>query len=193
MTLFELTCIVTGGNKKQYWWCHWFAWIVAAVIIVYSIIIIISVLVSLFTYNNAMDNIVETEKSKRVSKDDANKYAQTIMKQEDKNGGAENVQPQVVASSPVPTPTPTPTPTQPSMTAPTSSSSQMYDGYQADNKFSFTPNVVSGSSYPSSTMSGWEPVKEQVQKPAILNGPDISQSNPSSFPEPYAMDNYSSF
>jgi hypothetical protein len=205
MTLFELTCVVTGGNKKQFWWCHYFAWIVAAIIIIYSVIIIISVIVSLFTYNNAMDNIVETEKSKRVNKDDANKYAQNIMQNENKNADKqgspnqliENLQPSppVVSSVPVKQEMPATRTSQSPVT-----SSQMYDGYQSDNNFSYSSDLSSdkmfSSGLNSNPMSEWQPEKVQMQKPPIVNGPDISPSNPvassSSFPEPYAMDNYSS-
>lgn len=81
MTLFELTCIVTGGTSKKFWWCHYFAWIVAVIIILYSVIIIISVIMSLFTYNNAMDRVVESENVRKVSKDEANKIAEDMMKE----------------------------------------------------------------------------------------------------------------
>ena len=80
LTLFELTCIVTGGTKKVNWWCWYFGWLIAAFLSIYSIIIIISILISMFSYNNAMDRIKNTEN--RVSKDEANDYAKTIIHKE---------------------------------------------------------------------------------------------------------------
>jgi len=79
LTLFELTCIVTGGTKKLNWWCYWFAWFIAAILIVYSVIVIISTFISMFTYKNAMSRITETENKKIISKDDANTYAKKVV------------------------------------------------------------------------------------------------------------------
>ena len=61
LTLFELTCIVTGGTEPNRWWCHAFAWILAAFIIIYCIIVVIMSLVSLFNYNKAIDSINNDE------------------------------------------------------------------------------------------------------------------------------------
>ena len=80
LTLFELTCIVTGGNKKVNWWCWYFGWLIAGFLVIYSVIIIISILISMFSYNNAMDRIKNTEH--RVSKEEANDYAKTIIVKE---------------------------------------------------------------------------------------------------------------
>ena len=57
LTLFELTCIVTVGTEPNHWWCYAFAWVLAAFIIIYCIFIVIISLISLFTYNNAIDNV----------------------------------------------------------------------------------------------------------------------------------------
>ena len=47
LSLFELTCIVTGGNPKTHVLCHYFAWFVAFIIFVYSGLIIVSVILSI--------------------------------------------------------------------------------------------------------------------------------------------------
>lgn len=80
LTLFEITCIVTGtGYKNNKWWCNWLAWIIAIILIIYSVIIIISVFVSMFSFNNAI-NLVENDKeNNKVSIDEANKYANNII------------------------------------------------------------------------------------------------------------------
>jgi hypothetical protein len=84
LSLFELTCIVTGGNPKTHVLCHYFAWIVAFIIIIYSAIIIISVILSMFTYNSAMDKVIDNEQSKKISKDEANKIAANMISSTDK-------------------------------------------------------------------------------------------------------------
>jgi len=47
VTLFQLTCIVTGtGFKNQRWWCGGYAWLVSALIIVYSVLLIVMTILS---------------------------------------------------------------------------------------------------------------------------------------------------
>jgi hypothetical protein len=70
LTLFELTCIVTGGTEPNKWWCYAFAWILAAFIIIYCIFIVIISLISLFTYNNVINNLNEKEVSKQIIETD---------------------------------------------------------------------------------------------------------------------------
>jgi len=84
LTLFELTCIVTGGTEPNHWWCHAFAWILAAFIIIYCIFIVIISLISLFTYNNAIDNVTETETKSRLSPEVSNNYAKQIIENDEK-------------------------------------------------------------------------------------------------------------
>jgi hypothetical protein len=81
LTLFELTCIVTGGTEPNRWWCHAFAWILAAFIIIYCIIVVIMSLVSLFNYNKAIDSINNDEQKYKVSNNDSNNYAKEIINQ----------------------------------------------------------------------------------------------------------------
>jgi magnesium-transporting ATPase (P-type) len=83
LTLFELTCIVTGGTEPNKWWCYAFAWVLAAFIIIYCIFIVIISLISLFTYNNAIDNIKETEDKGRLSPEVSNNYAKQMIANED--------------------------------------------------------------------------------------------------------------
>ena len=69
LTLFEITCMVTGGTEPNRWWCYAFAWILAAFIIIYCVFVVIISLISLFTYNNAIDNLNEAErKSNHIAK-----------------------------------------------------------------------------------------------------------------------------
>jgi hypothetical protein len=84
LTLFELTCIVTGGTEPNKWWCYAFAWILAAFIIIYCIFIVIISLISLFTYNNAINNLKESENKDRLTQEVSNNYAKQIIETDEK-------------------------------------------------------------------------------------------------------------
>jgi len=82
LTLFELTCIVTGGTEPNRWWCYAFAWVLAAFIIIYCTFIVIISLISLFTYNSAIDNVKLAEQNDHLSPEQSNDYAKEIIKNE---------------------------------------------------------------------------------------------------------------
>jgi hypothetical protein len=79
LTLFEITCMVTGGTEPNRWWCYAFAWVLAAFIIIYCVFVVIISLISLFTYNNAIDNINEVEQKNKLSDTDSNHIAKQII------------------------------------------------------------------------------------------------------------------
>jgi hypothetical protein len=85
LTLFELTCIVTGGTEPNQWWCYAFAWVLAAFIIIYCIFIVIISLISLFTYNNAIDNVTMEEQKGRLTPEVSNNYAKQIIDNDEKH------------------------------------------------------------------------------------------------------------
>ena len=84
MTLFELTCIVTGGNYNTRWWCWALAWVLAVMIIFYCIMIILSLFVSMTTYDMANERISEDVANNKIDQTsnntNANNYAKNIMK-----------------------------------------------------------------------------------------------------------------
>lgn len=84
MTLFELTCIVTGGNYNTRWWCWALAWVLAVMIIFYCIMIILSLFISMTTYDMANERISEDIANNKVDETsdntNANNYAKNIMK-----------------------------------------------------------------------------------------------------------------
>jgi hypothetical protein len=48
LSLFQLTCIVTGaGFKNQRWWCSGYAWLLSAFIIFYSVLLVVSAVMSM--------------------------------------------------------------------------------------------------------------------------------------------------
>lgn len=80
ISLFELTCIVTGGKQKgQYNLCHVYAWIITAIIILYCFILIIATIASMFTYKKAFDKIDAAENSNTISHNDANIIAKNMI------------------------------------------------------------------------------------------------------------------
>jgi hypothetical protein len=85
LVLFEITCIVTGGDKNERWWCWLFAWVIAVFIIIYCILIIIISLSSLMTYNNAIDKVDVVETKERMTIDNSNDYAMQLMETSNKN------------------------------------------------------------------------------------------------------------
>lgn len=215
MTLFELTCIVTGGTSKKNQWCHYFAWIVSVIIIIYSIIIIISVIMSLFTYNNAMDRVVETENAKRLTKDEANKYAENMMKNEttvtstekmttgmavsDKynNRMANDYKNEQMSDNKMMKQS-----NDTKMKGFENNGLAMYGGYEQSpsmntSMYNHEQNNMMTGSYPSGTfnnpMSQWEPNNNSMNNDSVLNGPHIGASDPSSVPSPYSVNDFSSF
>jgi hypothetical protein len=206
MTLFELTCIVTGGTSKKNAWCHYFAWIIALIIIVYSIIIIISVIMSLFTYNNAMDRVVESENAKRLTKEEANKYAENMMKHE-VSQTPQNEQPTAQSmTQPMVQPTAQPMsqhmsqpmaqPMSQPMAQPMTQSNippqnnmmteklSAYNGYEPTNN---NASYLSGAY--NNPMSQWETINGDNG----LNKPIMANSDPNLAPSPYSMNDFSSF
>ena len=90
LTLFEITCMVTGGTEPNRWWCYAFAWILAAFIIIYCVFVVIISLISLFTYNNAIDNVNEAEKKNKLSDTDTNHIAKQIIFSDEEKKKMEN-------------------------------------------------------------------------------------------------------
>lgn len=96
-SLFELTCIVTGGNKNTRWWCYWLAWFLSILLIVYCLFIIISLFFSMASYDLAVSRINDNENDNKISQTDANDYAKDIMKQyeDDKEDGNVTKEPEM--------------------------------------------------------------------------------------------------
>ena len=82
ISLFELTCIVTGGKNKPYDLCNIYAWVITIMIIFYCFILIVVAIISMFTYKKALDKIQVTEKMNNISKEDANTIAKNIVENE---------------------------------------------------------------------------------------------------------------
>lgn len=79
LSLFQLTCIVTGGKNTSYNMCNIYAWIVTAFIVLYCLMLVVSVISSIFVYKKALTNVTAAEKSVKFSKEDQDKIAKNIL------------------------------------------------------------------------------------------------------------------
>jgi len=214
LSLFELTCIVTGGNPKTHQLCHYFAWVVAFIIIVYSAIIIISVIVSMFTYNSAMDKVIDNEQNKKISKDDANKIAANMISSTDKptvpvQSAAQSSQSAVQQAQSYQQIKEKMTGQSPSSIPSPYSSSDISGAFgnnssYVDHPLSISPGPVmpnnmnfnaSGGqdNYNSPSPSDWKPMTAPVNiKPLIDNDESLSTFGKST-PEPYSQEKFSLF
>lgn len=82
ISLFNLTCMVTGDKKEKYNPCGIWAWVTAIIIIINCFILIISAVLSVSTYKKAYNKIVVTETFK-LNKEQENKIAENIIKEEE--------------------------------------------------------------------------------------------------------------
>lgn len=90
LILFQITCMVTGGNKNNKWWCWLYAWIVSIFIIIYCIFVIIIAFSSLFTYSNAVNKLDMQDATSKVSPEVSNAYAQKVMLEHFANESKDN-------------------------------------------------------------------------------------------------------
>ena len=91
MSLFELTCIVTGGNYNTRWWCWLLAWVIAVIIIFYCISVIIGLIMSMSGFDLANKRADEVEEDTSIDIESANKIAEDVIEKyySEKNNGAE--------------------------------------------------------------------------------------------------------
>lgn len=81
MSLFELTCIVTGGNIKYRWWCWLLAWVIAVVIILYCLMVVISLIMSMANFDIANQRVENNEENNKIDPKTADEYAKNVIKQ----------------------------------------------------------------------------------------------------------------
>lgn len=79
LMLLQITCMVTGGNKNDHWWCWLYSWVIAIFVIIYCILVVIISLSSLFTYNNAISKVDMTEQNNKMSPESSNNYAKMMI------------------------------------------------------------------------------------------------------------------
>ena len=79
LMLLQITCMVTGGNKDDHWWCWLYSWVIAIFVIIYCIFIVIISLSSLFTYNNAINKVDMNEQNNKMTPENSNNYAKMMI------------------------------------------------------------------------------------------------------------------
>lgn len=79
LTLFQITCMVTGGNKNSRWWCWLYAWIMSVFIIIYCVFVIIVSFTSLFTYTNAMNKVENADSQYKMNSESSNEIAKSMI------------------------------------------------------------------------------------------------------------------
>jgi uncharacterized membrane protein YhaH (DUF805 family) len=157
MSLFELTCIVTGGTRDTRWWCWLLAWFISIIIILYCIMIIVSMLISMSNFEMANDRLDYTNEKNKVNKDDANMYAKNLLIE---NNYAETQAKQYVPPAP---PAPQVPPSLPSPPA---------------------PQVVHATQSPHSNGIRQQPSLSQMQPPSYSEPKhNVSAGNMLSFPQ----------
>jgi len=118
LTLFELTCIVTGGTEPNAYWCNIFGWVLAAFIIIYCLFVVIISFMSLFSYNSVIDDIHNSEINDKIPKNESDNYAKQIMNIQEVHKYDNDINQQYHSNqhahvpTPVSAPVPTPAPVQ---------------------------------------------------------------------------------
>ena len=79
LMLLQITCMVTGGDKNDRWWCWLYSWIIAIFVIIYCVLVIIISLTSLFTYNNAISKVDMNEQNNKMTPENSNNYAKMMI------------------------------------------------------------------------------------------------------------------
>lgn len=79
LMLLQITCMVTGGNKNDRWWCWLYSWVIAIFVIIYCVFVVIISLTSLFTYNNAISKVDMSEQNNKMSPESSNNYAKMMI------------------------------------------------------------------------------------------------------------------
>ena len=112
VTLFQLTCMVTGsGIKNAFWWCSGYAWLVSGLIILYSILLVVMVVLS-FGADQESKEIEKFYSRREKFQGAAKEYFEGEMTEEE----AKKVVADATASAPTPAvtmPVPQPVPNMP--------------------------------------------------------------------------------
>lgn len=208
LSLFELSCIVTGGSKTKNQWCYYFAWFIAVIIIIYCIIIIISGLMSMFTYNSAMEKVKDTEQNKRLSKEDANTIAVNMITYDSQQNTTltkmdmSPVAPPPVAPSqaspvaPPQAPSQVPPSTKPMINdkfAPEPNVSSFQSNYLELNNSQKVPSEASFNSQYDHPISQTKPTSSKPQWMTDNIKPIVNNQGSESGPAPYINENFASY
>ena len=69
LSLFQLTCIVTGaGLKNKRWWCSIYAWVLSAIMIFYAVLLVLAAVMSLTNPTEKPENKVTKKTPQEFAK-----------------------------------------------------------------------------------------------------------------------------
>lgn len=89
LSLFQLTCLVTGaGYKNQRWWCGAYAWIGTIFVMIYSAIVVVVGIIAMTngtTVSTEMENLGMFETMKVEADKQAKEYFQNMTEEEKKD------------------------------------------------------------------------------------------------------------
>ena len=184
-SLFELTCIVTGGNRNTRWWCYWLAWFLSILLIIYCVFIIISLFFSMASYDLAVNRISDDEANDKITQSDANQYAKEIMNEYE--GKKVNDKPTQISQFTHEVPAQMPVEAKPAQLNPLMSNDIKNDafgtmGYDRDDNLAPISNV---SHMPGDFASVKEKIPN-VKEHYLNNNSDVPSS--SKAPEPFSTD-----
>ena len=104
MSLFQLTCLVTGaGFKNQRPWCWWYAWIVSGLIMLYAGLLIVAAITSILSKEVP---VVKASPARKPDLAVANKMVEQFFMADP----ASPITPEVAMSAPSHSPSPSPSP-----------------------------------------------------------------------------------
>ena len=61
LSLFQLTCLVTGDGKGKTWWCGIYSWIIAVFTVIYCAMVVSVVMMAYVSNQSVMDQLVAME------------------------------------------------------------------------------------------------------------------------------------
>lgn len=92
MTLFQMTCLVTGaGFRNQRWWCGAYAWIITVLLVVYCVLLIAVAIMSLTSGEKVLSEVLANDvENFEVMMKDANETAENFFAEDSKKEKFEN-------------------------------------------------------------------------------------------------------
>lgn len=80
LTLFQLTCLVTGVDGGKKWWCGVYAWIGTVLLFLYALVVVVVAVLAISKGSDVVADLTALEQFEaEQKKDEANKAASAIL------------------------------------------------------------------------------------------------------------------
>lgn len=107
LTLFQLTCMVTGDSRGRTPWCGWYAWLISALMIVYCILLIAIAVIAMATGASVTKELqLEAMQDMNESKKKADDMAKGYFEQGAASADAASIAAEDIKTFTAPAPTP---------------------------------------------------------------------------------------